>query len=54
MRFVAREFAAGDPRDDLFAPATTAASSRVIDTLALKYGFPVVVADAVDAYYQAV
>ena len=53
VRFVAREFAAGDPRDDVFAPASCPLTARVIDTLALRGDLPTAVLDATAAYYQA-
>ena len=51
-RFVAREFAT-TVRPDLFAPATSAISAAVMDTLALMHGWSRAAVDATSAYMQA-
>ena len=53
-RFVAREFRALDPwRTDCYTPAAEQPTSRVVDLIAVKNGWPIALLDAVCAYFQA-
>jgi hypothetical protein len=53
-RFVAREFRRGDPRDDIFAPASSAITSRIVALKAQKRrGYIRFTLDASNAFFHA-
>ena len=53
-RFVGREYKALDPwRTDLFAPATSPSTCRIIDFVAVRRQWPTLIADALRAFYHA-
>ena len=52
-RYVAQEFKWMEDRDDCFAASSSAATSRLVDFVALKEGRASFVGDCVKAYYQA-
>jgi len=54
-RYVAREYKKLDPfRDDVFTPSSTPTTSRLIDFKATKLSQPTFIADAVNAYFNAI
>ena len=52
-RCVAREFAKGKKRTDLFAPSTTAITARVIDIIAAKRRTHTLTGDISNAFFHA-
>ena len=53
VRYVAQEFAWQEQRDDCFAAASTAQTSRLVDFVALREDWGTFTADCVRAYYQS-
>ena len=51
-RYCVREFKKGDPRTDVFAVASSTSTSRVIDTIGIKKGYPFITGDAENAFWQ--
>ena len=51
-RWVLRQFKRGDPRDDVFAVASTGATSKIIDYIGVSRGLVFFTADAKNAFWH--